>query len=327
VLHKVTRFKEQHEGLVHSFSTLSTLRDNWTVLTYNGDGIYLYSDGLRNKSISIRYPSSGLNKTETGQGIKFVNSESVIDKYAHTGIHLFTQAPLRYVLSYLKSGIDMPVPSHVLIVAGDLANRGINFVDSEYNWHLSHMYYMASATSDAAIRLQAMRVCGVFDNDGIVPEVWTRRVDIRYIIGFYKAQQELFDKLRKRDCVMNTEYKNVPVREQWVKGVKMCGKHKYHFNTKPDKYFDNNEAILSGKYLLIDRNKLTLGYMKIYDKFLDALADRGTGKWVKRSSYTNDAPTCGRLTELCQRFSVKCTKVTPGLVAKKKNGEWLFRLN
>ena len=56
--------------------------------------------------------------------------------------------------------------THIAIIAGELADRGISFVSSEYHWHPTSMYYVPSAGATVSHIIQAAgRLCGNFDDD------------------------------------------------------------------------------------------------------------------------------------------------------------------
>lgn len=236
ILHKVSRFKDHHREFIHTFSTDPELRDRWTVISYNGDGCIVYSDCLRSLRVEVvvRQARKRVLK-ETGREVDIDSG----DVCGNTGIHVFEKAPLRNVLTYLRLHT---LVSHILIVSGDMADRGINFVCSEYRWHLTDLYYMSmSENTTEPSRIQAMRCCCIFPDDGIIPRVHAHPNDIIRIRASYEMQEHLFKQMlsMEEECVMNDEYRNVPVKQSWVDKAKKFGRQRPTFNVKlSDREFD-----------------------------------------------------------------------------------------
>ena len=332
-LHKTTRFVDQHTEFINTFSTDNEFKHKWTVITFNGDGVTLYSDSLRGIKVEIEVRIAKRNKiNEVGKEI------AVGDMHANTGVHVFEKAPLRNVLKYLR---HHTVVTHILIVSGDLASRGINFVDAEYKWHLSHMYYISPSESTLEThRIQAMRCCGVFEPDGIIPKVYAYASDIIRIKAAYDIQKHLFEQMlnMKNECIMNDVYVQVGVKKSLASKVKLS-RHKYKLNVISDQAFnrkylnpidekeEKKEVEKNGKYLLIQYSKLPPAYQKIYHDFVLYIENYKTGTWIKRANFSANNIIRARLTEMCQKYSIKCNKNAIGLIAKKPRNEWFFKLN
>jgi hypothetical protein len=139
------------------------MRDTkWCIISYSGDGIHLYHHSFVNAPFCITKKSTGDD----------VQSSPLM---AGSGIVKFKDVEIGDVLEYLrKRGIEKF--SHIAIIAGKLADRGINFTSNIYSinhrWHLSDMYFKPAKTTDCSALIQAMRPCGKY-GDFLIPTVAT----------------------------------------------------------------------------------------------------------------------------------------------------------
>jgi hypothetical protein len=129
----------------------------WSVLIYNGQGISVYHprtsllQKMRGKS-----PSSRKWATDNPvENTLFFRGLSVSD-----GLEYLRQ------LDMILQAENQPRVTHIAVIAGDLADRGISFVSSGYHWHPTSMYYVPSAGATVSHIIQAAgRLCGNFDDD------------------------------------------------------------------------------------------------------------------------------------------------------------------
>lgn len=167
VLHKTSRLNMHHKQILDFFVNDETFedRDKWAVVIYNGEGVTLYHHTLIGEKVKM--------KSAGGDKIKGVSA----------GIsHTFHDATVGDVLKYLKKRNKKTGDiTHIVIISGDLASRGVNFVSSDYKWHLTHMYYISATNASDCDRLQALRVCGVFHHNNFQPVVHAHVHDIAKI--------------------------------------------------------------------------------------------------------------------------------------------------
>ena len=68
-------------------------------------------------------------------------------------------------LQYLKDNGGSKEHSHIIIMSGYMAGRGISFVSEDYNWHLTDEYLVVSKTSDEPELIQKVRLQGIYKDD------------------------------------------------------------------------------------------------------------------------------------------------------------------
>lgn len=341
----VSRFKLHHSEFIKMFSTHPELKEVWTVLTLNGDGIYLYSPFLRGEKITIEEKGSVLYE---GQEIDIDTTDACTD----TGVHIFEDAPLRSVLGYLRDRWS-PYPyaarypmNHILIVSGDMASRGLNFVDSSYHWHLSHMYYMSkNSKSKNEQVIQAMRCCGVFRHDGerkIIPKVYSLKEDINKIQAAYRFQQRVFDEMlgKKEDVVMNEEVTKIPQPSSDLKKLGQFGRRKNpKFNWVKDKDLpaalaeyrgedsededDGDEEEKKTDCFLVDEDQPNPARKTLYMDVVEYFVRNGIfDTWVPMTTIVSVDERYKMLWNMIKKKQTKVSDDSKGLLVKSINGTW-----
>ena len=147
LLHTVSKKKEIHKSLLRY---IPALWNSFTVLTYNGDGIQL----ICKKRNTIPFAKA---KTSNQYG-------QVILKYFYlNGIHHFQNWSIAEVLQLL---VDDPhyKHTHISIISGHLASRGISFVSSDYSLHLTDQYFHPGKNTHGENYIQSLRILGCYSD-------------------------------------------------------------------------------------------------------------------------------------------------------------------
>jgi hypothetical protein len=165
LLHTVSKYKTFHASLLNY---LSNLFPQFTLLTYNGNGIKVICKD-RKSNVLLAKPKAVNNY---GQ---------LINKYFYVdGVHYFVNYSISEVLQILK---DDPWHnhSHISIIAGHLASRGISFVSSDYSLHLTDQYFVPGEKTHGENYLQSLRILGCY-KDPCTLTLWCKRDTWRRII-------------------------------------------------------------------------------------------------------------------------------------------------
>jgi hypothetical protein len=146
ILHTVVKEKENHYKIQEY---LANIYPGLTVIVYNGDGIKVYHQC--NYDLADR---KTLNKF----------NQLVCKYYRVDNYHYFHKWAISDVLQIL---LDDPNHSHthISIVAGHLAARGISFVSSDYKLHLTDQYFYAARNTHGENLLQSLRILGCYSDD------------------------------------------------------------------------------------------------------------------------------------------------------------------
>lgn len=165
--------------------------DQWAVLVYNGKGIYISTPhiDLLNK-MGGRRKSSGLQVPET---MNIPNCRLFKGQVVNAGLQYF------YDLNkILKKQRKKPI-SHIAIIAGDLADRGISFVSTNYKWHPTHMYYVPTEKSTVSHVIQAAgRLCGNFD-DNIPLRLYAPESVLDDLVKGTRIQDEMLERANQME--------------------------------------------------------------------------------------------------------------------------------
>jgi hypothetical protein len=145
LLHTVVKKKKQQNAL---FDYLTEMYPDITFLVYNGEGIKVSCSSRPNTAFTKR-------KTMNAYGL-LVNKYHLVDS-----VHYFENYSISEVLQIL---VDDPIHSHthISIISGYLASRGISFVSSDYSLHLTDQYYQPSNSVHGENLLQSLRILGCY---------------------------------------------------------------------------------------------------------------------------------------------------------------------
>ena len=155
----VSRFKKTHNEMIDYF--YHTFDENWCFVSYNGDGVKVNCkifETLERKILQLTKRISGEICKPSFRANTFTWQKIQIGDFLE-------------LLRQLNENRDMP--PYIVIVSGDLADRGINFTSNDYSkknrLHLTHMLYLPKNV-DCTDYIQAMRPCGIYE-DNIIPEI------------------------------------------------------------------------------------------------------------------------------------------------------------
>ena len=132
-----------------------------TVLTYNGDGIKVICKNRNNTPFAERKTLNNYRQ--------LINKYFIIDEGTYL-IHYFQNYSISEVLQLL---VDDPEHnhSHISIISGHLASRGISFVSTDYSLHLTDQYLYAAKNTHGENLLQSLRILGCY-SDNIPLTLW-----------------------------------------------------------------------------------------------------------------------------------------------------------
>ena len=137
VLHKTKTLIKHHKMFYNLFKNSASYSNVWTVLMECDKGLYLYSNTLKNKSITI----GKLQVTDVAGTGEFLFGKRII---------------LPQLLQWFIDNGGAKKFSHIVIKSGDFSGRSRSYVSSDGSWHLTHQYYGGGSTIPDMI--QAMRI-------------------------------------------------------------------------------------------------------------------------------------------------------------------------
>jgi hypothetical protein len=149
LLHTVVKEIHKQKKL---FDYLIDIHPEFTMVLYNGEGIQVCAPGRKGPPLA--------KKKALNRYWQLINRYSVY----HDGladIHTFTNYSIAEVLQIL---VDDPYfnHTHISLIAGQLASRGISFVSSDYSLHLTDQYLHSSQKTHGEHLLQSLRILGCY---------------------------------------------------------------------------------------------------------------------------------------------------------------------
>jgi len=171
LLHTVTKKRKNQINLMNY---ISDLFPQFTYIVYNGDGIRVF---CKNKNTPFTKTKS-LNKY----------SQFILKyHFLGNGHHFFENYSISEVLQLLVEC------THISIIAGNLASRGISFVSTDYSLHLTDQYYNAGLQTHGENYLQSLRILGCY-NDSLPLTLWCNERSWKNIIQHNNLINDLVNK-------------------------------------------------------------------------------------------------------------------------------------
>ena len=164
--------------------------------------------------LSEKYPSLTL-VVYNGDGIKVKCNNKV---------SIFKKHTIAEVLQLLKEC------THISIISGHLASRGISFVSSDYSVHLTDQYLVPSKSSHGENILQSLRILGCYsDNSPLTlwcsKETWAHIIEqnklLNKLINVSNNSKEWLFKIKE---VLVSKPKRPPTRPNLIKDTKYSKK-------------------------------------------------------------------------------------------------------
>lgn len=200
LLIKNTRLLEKQRELLNQI--VDNKNWNWTEgIVYNGNGLVIQSKHLHEltkiaktltKSCKVK---SGVNigeeivtgPPETLQAARDKGGKECLyikEGHISVGMQCFREL--------IKSGVRI---THLVIIADRMADRGISFVSSDYKLRLTCQYYVPSSTATVSHKLQAIRLCGVY-NDNLPSMLFAPPDVCEDLVKANLGQEEIIGRLK-----------------------------------------------------------------------------------------------------------------------------------
>ena len=172
LLHSVTKKRKNHLSLM---LFTANLFPTFTYIIYNGDGIQVL---CKNREPEHFAKNRSVNRY--GQNI---NKYHLLKKN-NIFIHFFENYSISEVLQLL---VNDPFydHTHVSIISGYLASRGVSFVSSDYSIHLTDQYFNAGRQTHGENYLQSLRILGCY-NDTTPLTLWCSKRSWKCILQHNK---------------------------------------------------------------------------------------------------------------------------------------------
>jgi hypothetical protein len=151
ILHTVVK---ERENQIKIQKYLANIYPELTTIVYNGDGIRVV---CRRRDLS---PFA--RRKELNQYLQLVNKyNQIVDE--DLTVHYFQKYSISEVLQLLVD--DHYDHSHISIISGHLASRGISFVSTDYSLHLTDQYLYTSKNTHGENLLQSLRILGCYNDN------------------------------------------------------------------------------------------------------------------------------------------------------------------
>ena len=295
--------------------------ENICAIEYTGKGIQLYHPSLINKIDSLR-------------------QELIVRTFANNNTVQFgKKESIKKVLLWLAQNGGVQDFPNIVIVAGDMASRGINFAcyddfEPKNNWHLTHQVLLKPDSTSSANTIQACRILGNHGDD-IPLKLYTIPNSAEKIKKGYILSTELVNCITNKDHKLfkeeflekNTDdiCREIPIRKKDKPEKFLARKNEkkvFHLVEDDDKeaiplgeeddteeYFDGDGWLQCGKSLI---------QKELYNTLLQMLMERGPNKWIKRRDLLHNIQRNWDLRDLTKMHQDKKRK--DSRIKYRKNG-------
>ena len=224
ILHTTTKLKIVQANIM---TKLRRMYPNMTILTYNGDGSYLFCDNTHDiDNLFVGLRNSHIKRKEDSRGKYLILSKKL---------------QLRDILCEISGH------KRICIISGNLASRGLSFVSSDYKVHLTDQYYNPSSYVHGEGLLQGIRLFGCY-NDNPELTLWITRTNWMQIREQYKLLKRYISKLKNSKSIVS-DIENIKTifpkkkmsRPGVMRGVQNTITKDGFMKIKIDKTYDYNE--------------------------------------------------------------------------------------
>jgi hypothetical protein len=280
MLIKIEREKTKHIALGKRIRDHPVIGAKWAVFIHNSDGIGTSAPGI---------PSSG----KDGFTWSKMSVSSAIQRHKET----YPNIPIS-------------------IIAGICADRGMSYVDCQYDWHLTCMYYIPSKTEPVASMIQASgRLCGNYnDKDDVPLTLYAPHNVLIDIVKGIESQKEAIETAKETVGSLAEVMKNMSFDSEKIPKRKLGREKVARFakattlnpdSRSRDRYTEQLDKIkeMEGMKKPSSRRKTSGSYVddggikrinpsliiessvlyKVHQDVIAILSELGTGKWISRS--------------------------------------------
>jgi len=189
-LNKTETKIEEERWMLKAFADHPILKQ-YCVIVFNGQGIDLYNPHMDVNHLRTYFKIKKPKKKDHSKGLL----QSVAN------VVFVEKAGSREVLQYVK--IHLKMTTHIVIIAGQIVNRGLNIVSTDYVWHLTHQLLRVSSVATCGDMYQAVRLYGRY-NDNISLKLYMTEKDARALEQTYYLQEKILKEADNRVVIHET---------------------------------------------------------------------------------------------------------------------------
>jgi hypothetical protein len=252
-LHKVDRKNDDQENTQYYFKKKFP---ELCSIVYNGRGVYLYY------KILSRLKSLVVDDVEIGVDCGVFRVDTSISR----------------ILGWLRNNKSFPPPTHIVIIAGKMADRGISFVSSDYKWHLTHELMIVSSTTTSGSLLQGVRICGRY-SDNIPLHIITDKKTYDDLIKSSKTQDEIY--IQSKNMVGDDYINNLLSGMKLSDDIVMTGR-RLCVNEYNKIKSDSKPNDTTGEYFVITRD-MYKSYKKVFEEVVILFKTGNFEGWIFRT--------------------------------------------
>ena len=224
LLAKVSTKKDDHTDIIDFIYSTKRTQKRWATIIFNGEGVEIGHHSLNKDEMKMK------NGEDTVEGVLRKNN-----------CYTFKGMGIQAALSFLKKNGGVERFSHILIASGKLADRGINFVSDDYEWHINNEYLHMSKTATCAATIQSLRILGCH-NDTMDLTLWATKDVYSSIQKYHTLDKSIIAAGKKQHEEWTDLLKKFKVSKERLPSMKLCKRNR-KFKVVSDSKKDNLERV------------------------------------------------------------------------------------
>jgi len=321
----------------------SVLGQSFVVIAFNGEGIFAYCP---NGQLPLRIGDVTGERYMGMRRNKRLRTESTMVP-VEIEVVSYPQLNIPRMLQYLRDNQSVHRVTHIVIIAGKIADRGLNIVSTDYRWHLTHEILMPSKTAVVSEVIQCGgRLCGVMA-DHLDSFLYVTLKDKHDLERGQALQDHILTEAQSYPETMRMQEfrEQVPVNHDMIPIRRTTRKRRAepNWNTVADDLGEekNEEEVTDrcGQVFRVRSVQLTEQGKGIYDRVVTFLNTR-RGEWMRKADLLRAITNTAEESELIkgaiwhwtsprlQTSERVPTEEEPGLLIRQQNDRsWYLRLN
>ena len=199
LLAKISQKTDDHTNIVDFVLTETRSKKRWATIVYNGQGIEIGHHSFKDEEMKI----------DDVTGIHRLNN-----------CYTFKGLGVQAALSFLKRNGGVTRFSHIIIAAGKLADRGINFVSGDYQWSITDQYLHMSESANASQYIQSLRILGCH-SDNMSRTLWSTSKTWDNIKKYHKLDADVIEAGKKQNVVWSDFLRTIRVHKERLPSIKL----------------------------------------------------------------------------------------------------------
>lgn len=334
-----TQIKDQL-NVLNALGKHAVLGQKLVLIAYNGDGVYTYCP---HGELPTQIGDAAGTLYDGHRRNKRLRSETA-SVPVDVQIMCYRTNQISVLLQYYRDNQAQHQVTHIVVIAGKLADRSLNFSSSDYRWHLTHEICLPGKGATVVdIEQWCGRLCRI-TSDNLHAYLYMTPEDLNDLRRGSRLQDNALteanaqpETVRMKDFV-----EQVPVTRDMIPSRRTSRKRQPHWNVVQDDAEENESKqteLRDGQFFRVLPAQLTDHSRSVYNRVVGYLDSR-RGVWNRKADVVRAIATNAREGEVFKNliwqwtnpqhscFERVATDAESGLLIRQHtDSNWHLRLN